>query len=104
MHRAHARVPAPEIYHFLDRTDADGVDERDGAGFGEGGPFGVFSGHEEVEGELLAHLGRRLVMVWEHFRRRRGRIKGRMVSGKMERWKNGNLAELGWKWSDGWRV
>jgi len=61
MHRAHARIPAPEIYHFLDWTYADSVDERDGAGFGEGGPFGVFSGHEEVEGELFAHLGGRLV-------------------------------------------
>jgi len=85
MRHTHARVPAPEIYHLLDWTDADGIDEGDGAGFGEGGPFGVFSGHEEVEGELFAHLGGMLVVVWEHF--------GTGRNG----WKDGRLQS--WVWS-----
>ena len=53
--RCHAAVAGPEVNHFFQGRDADGVDERAAALLGAGGPFGEFACYEDVEGQLTSH-------------------------------------------------
>ncbi len=48
-------MPVPEVGHFLDRVDADGVDEVDVPVPSAGFPLGQLAADEGVEGELAGH-------------------------------------------------
>ena len=48
-------MPTPEINHFLDRGDADGVDELDVPVPGASFPFRQFARDEDVEGQFAGH-------------------------------------------------